>query len=285
MISLQTALRPVALFLALTAAYSQKPARKQVDPKVLYEHQTRGYTDTPMIPGQKWRVHDASRPNPPEVTPGSESSPERPGRAPSDAIVLFDGKDFSKWGTPAGGQLQEPKWKLENGYTEVVPKSGGIVTREKFGDCQIHLEWASPAEVQNAGQLRGNSGVLLMNRYEIQVLDSSGNKTYADGQAGAIYGQHPPMVNAARKPGEWQTYDIFFEAPKFEGEKLVKPAYVTVVHNGVLVQHHQEITGRTPHARVGTYEAHAPEEPLGLQNHGTPVHYRNIWIRRLGQLP
>jgi hypothetical protein len=257
----------IVICFSVVAVMAQQPAKK--------DHSL-GYDDTPMIPGQKWRVHDVSRPHPPLVTANSDIS-----RPPSDAIVLFDGKDFSKWAVSSKGQLIEPTWKLENGYMEAVPKSGSIITREKFGDCQLHVEWASPIEVKGRSQERGNSGIILMSRYEIQVLDSFDNLTYADGQAASIYGQRPPFVNASRKPGEWQTYDIYFEAPKFEGETLVKPAYITVVHNGILMHHKQEITGRTPHAKVGTYAAHAAEEPLQLQNHGSPVRYRNIWIRRL----
>jgi hypothetical protein len=166
-----------------------------------------------------------------------------------------------------------------------VNGAGSINTKEKFGDMQLHLEWASPAQVEGKSQDRGNSGVLLMGRYEIQVLDSFDNPTYADGQAAAIYGQTPPLVNASRKPGEWQTYDIFFEAPRFDAGKLTRPAYVTVVHNGVVVQNHSEITGRTPHAQVGTYAPHAAEESLQLQNHHEAVRYRNIWVRRLQPVP
>ena len=259
-----------ALLVACAAA--QPPQRK--------DHSL-GYDDTPYLPDGKWRVHDVTRPRPPAITPGTESSQERPGRPPSDAIVLFDGSDLSKWVTLVKGQPAEPKWKVENGYIEVVPATGSIQTRDKFGDIQLHIEWAAPAEVRGASQSRGNSGVLLMSRYEIQVLDSYDNPTYADGQAASIYGQVPPPVNASRKPGEWQTYDIVFEAPKFDGEKLARSAYVTVFHNGVLMHNRQEIIGRTPHARVGTYAAHGPEEPLQLQNHGSPVRFRNIWIRKL----
>jgi hypothetical protein len=239
---------------------------------------TLGYDNTPYLPGGKWRVHDVNRPRPEMVKPGVGTAP------PSDAIVLFDGKDFSHWVTMEKGQAITPRWKLADGYMEVLPHSGGIDTKEKFGDIQLHLEWASPAKVEAKSQDRGNSGVLLMGRYEVQVLDSYNNPTYADGQAAALYGQTPPMVNASKPPGEWQTYDIFFEAPKFEGGKLVKPGYVTVVQNGVLVQLHRELIGDTPHAHVGTYKPHDNELPLQLQNHNTPVHFRNIWVRRL-QLP
>jgi hypothetical protein len=164
---------------------------------------------------------------------------------------------------------------------EIVPGTGDLITKEKFGDCQLHVEWASPAVVDGTSQWRGNSGVLLMNSYEIQVLDTYNNPTYADGGAGSIYGQWPPLVNASRPPGVWQAYDIVFEAPKFEGGNLAKPGYATVFHNGVLTQHRQEIIGRMAHRVVGTYAPHGAEEPLGLQDHDVPVRYRNIWIRRL----
>ena len=241
---------------------------------------TLGYDNTPVIPGQKWRVHDVSRPRPAVITPGTESSQERPGRAPSDAIVLFDGTNLSKWVTYVKGQPSEPKWKVQNGYVEVVPATGGIQTREKFGDLQLHVEWAAPEEISGQSQTRGNSGVLLMNRYEVQVLDCYNNPTYADGQAASIYGQWPPMTNACRKPGEWQMYDIVWEAPRFEGEKLVKPAYVTVFHNGVVMHNRQELIGTTPHAQVGVYKAHG-DDAIQLQNHGNAVRYRNIWVRRM----
>ena len=239
----------------------------------------RGYTDTPRIPGQKWRVHDAERPRPRKVMPGLPLLNEAP---PADAEVLFDGKDLSKWVTMGrGGKIDPPKWKVENGYVEIVPHAGRMATREKFGDIQLHLEWMVPVGVEGAGQSRGNSGVELMMRYEIQVLESFENVTYADGQAASIYGQWPPLVNASRPQGEWNAYDIFFEAPKFEGEKLAKPGYVTVVHNGMMVQHRREIMGAAVHRKVATYKAHAAEEPLSLQDHGQIVRYRNIWVRRL----
>ncbi len=233
-----------------------------------------GYSDTPVLPGQKWKVHDIDRPRPKLVTPGAAY-----GQPPSDAIVLFDGKDLSKWEAPMKSGAKPAAWKVENGYMECT--NGPLVTKEKFGDIQLHLEWAAPAEIDGTSQWRGNSGILLMNVYEIQVLDSFNNPTYADGQAGAIYAQWPPLVNASRKPGEWQAYDIIFEAPKFEGEKLVKPGYVTVMHNGILLHHRKEIGGRMSHRVVGKYLPHGAEEPLGLQNHDTSVRYRNIWVRRL----
>lgn len=244
-----------------------------------------GYTDTPYIPDTKWRVHDIARPHPKVITPGTAGTPEQPGRPPSDAIILFDGKDLSKWQTQSGpkdaGKTVDAKWKVENGYLEVAPRTGSIITRESFGDIQLHLEWASPKQVVGNSQGRGNSGVLFMTRYEIQVLDSYDNLTYADGQASAIYGQYPPLVNPARQPGEWQTYDIVFEAPRFEGDKLVKPGYFTVFFNGVLVHNHAAIMGGTRHREVARYAPHPAEAPLLLQDHGNPVRYRNIWVRRL----
>jgi hypothetical protein len=237
-----------------------------------------GYDDTPYIPGSPYRVHDIARPRPRVVAPGSASSEGSPGRAPSDAVVLFDGRDLAGWvgreGGPAG-------WKLEGGYMEVAPRTGDIETREHFGDCQLHLEWATPAEVRGDSQGRGNSGVFLMGHYEIQVLDCYDNPTYADGTAGAVYGQFPPLVNASRRPGEWQTYDIVWLAPRFEGERLVSPAYVTVVLNGVVVQYHRELLGATTHRRLAPYTPHPPTGPLRLQDHGNPVRYRNIWYRPL----
>jgi hypothetical protein len=252
----------------------KRSAKKEEGPPAV------GYDDTPFLPDGKWRVHDIARPHPPLVTPGA-----KPGDPPSDAIVLFDGKDLSKWAeTNAKGETgapQTPRWKVENGYFEVVPNTGHIYTKEKFGDCQLHIEWATPAQVRSSSQLRGNSGVLLMSRYEIQVLDSWENLTYADGQAGSIYGQYPPLANVARRPGEWQSYDIVFEAPKFEADKVAKPAHFTVFHNGVLMHNRQAAVGRMAHKIVGTYAPHSPEEPLMLQNHGDPVRFRNVWIRRL----
>jgi hypothetical protein len=251
-----------------------------------------GYSDTPMIPGQHYRVHDDTRARPPIVTPGTFPTDTAPGKPPSDAIVLFNGKDLSnwvRWDGPLGydyakgdkaGKTGPPAWKVVDGVLEVT-NDGHLMTKEKFGDIQLHVEWASPSKVVAASQGRGNSGILLMGAYEIQVLDSYNNVSYADGQAGAVYGQYPPLVNAAKGPGEWQAYDIIFEAPRFEYGKLVKPAYVTVLHNGVLLHHHQEILGPMRHKLVTQYEPHPAEAPLILQMHSNPVHYRNIWVRRL----
>ncbi len=245
------------------------------------ENHDLGFQDTPMLPGQPWHVHDSARPHPRVVTPGAT-----PGAPPSDAIVLFDGKDLSKWAQQGRGinrgKMVAPRWKVENGYFEVAPGTGDLVTRDKFGDCQLHLEWMEPPNIGGRSQDRGNSGVYFMSRYEIQVLDAWQNPTYADGQAGAMYGQWPPLVNPARKPGEWNTYDIAFEAPRFEGAKLAKPGYQTVFYNGVLVHNHKEIVGATVYRAVAKYSPHAPEEPLLLQDHGHPVRFRNVWIRRVG---
>jgi len=231
-----------------------------------------GYDDTPMLPDSQWRVHDGRRPQPRIITPGAAV-----GEAPSDAIMLFDGKDGSKWVGRGGADIE---WAIADGAMQAKPGAGDIQTRDSFGDCQYHIEWAAPSEVKGDSQGRGNSGVFLMGQFEIQVLDCYDNPTYADGATGSIYGQYPPLVNACRKPGEWQTYDIFFVAARFEGEKLVSPAYVTVVHNGILVQHHKAILGPTGHRNLSSYDAPLPSEgPLKLQDHGDLVRYRNIWVR------
>ncbi len=211
---------------------------------------------------------------PPIVTPGKTSADP-----PSDAIVLFNGKDLSRWRDKDGGAA---KWNVRDGYVEVAPGTGDIFTSDKFGDAQLHIEWATPPILKGEGQERGNSGIFLMGRYEIQVLDSYDNKTYYHGQAGAVYKQHAPLVNASRKPGEWQTYDIVFHAPRFDEQgKVIDRARVTVLHNGVLIQNNVEIYGITYNDRPALYIAHSLEEPLHLQDHGNPVRYRNIWIRRL----
>lgn len=267
----------IVVFSTILAVACWVPAAGQ--DKADHGDDKRGYNDTPQLPGQKWKVHDMARPHPVKVTPGEPLLNEAP---PSDAIVLFNGKDLSHWvSTMRGGKEQAPKWKVENGYMEIAPRSGRLATKEKFGDCQLHVEWMIPKGTGGSGQGAGNSGVELMGRYELQVLESSGSVTYADGQAASIYGQWPPLVNATRPEGEWNVYDIVFEAPKFEGDKLVKPAYFTVFHNGVLVHNRQEAMGRAIHRQVATYAPHGAEEPLSLQDHGHAVRFRNIWIRRL----
>jgi len=227
----------------------------------------------------RWEIHDRNRPVPPVIDPGTASTQDAPGRPPSDAVVLFDGKDLSKWADKEGGPA---KWKVENGYFEVMPKTGEIHTREAFGDCQLHVEFAEPSPAKGEDQDRGNSGVFLHGLYETQVLDSYQSKTYADGQAAAIYGQYPPLVNASRPPGQWQTYDIIFHGPRFDASgKLTRPARETVFHNGVLVQDNVELTGPTGHHVRPPYKPGPEKLPLALQDHGHPVRYRNIWIREL----
>jgi len=246
--------------------------------------QREGYKDTPLLPGQKWRVHDADRPYPAHVTPGVTA-----GAPPSDAIVLFDGKDLSKFCQFAKGDEKtpalKPAWQVESdGSFHVAGKQGSLYTKQKFGDCQLHVEWREQADIDGQGQGRGNSGVFLMGEYEVQVLESYGSATYADGQAAALYGQWPPLVNPIKKPGEWQTYDIVFHAPRFNGDKVTEPAYMTVFFNGVCVHDHQKLNGPTNHAVVLPYHKQDPEERLVFQDHGPhkPPSYRNIWIRKLG---
>ena len=235
-----------------------------------------GYKDTPLIPGTKWHVHDPDRPLPPVVTPGEPSTQEKAGTAPSDAVVLFDGKDLSKWKSGSG----EAKWKVENGVA--IASGGDIQTKDEFGpDFQLHLEWAAPVPPKGAGQGRGNSGVFLFGRYEIQILDNYDNPTYADGHATAIYDYLPPQVNACRKPGEWQTYDIICEGPRFKEGKLEKPMIVTVLHNGVVTQNRSVLRGDTPFRSVGTYRAHPEKGPFRLQDHNNPVRFRNMWVREI----
>jgi len=237
-----------------------------------------GYTDTPMLPSGKWHVHDINRPHPPVVTPGPTFSHGAP--APSDAMVLFDGKDLSQW----EGDKGAPQWTLREDYMQVKPKAGSIHTKEKFGDFQLHLEFAEPEKVVGDSQGRGNSGVFLQGIYEIQVLDCYDNPTYADGQCGAIYGQSPPMLNACRKPGEWQTYDITFEAARWdENHQLARPAMVTVIQNGLLIHYKQPILGPTGHRTLSKYGKELPATgPIALQEHnGDLVRFRNIWIRKI----
>jgi hypothetical protein len=232
-----------------------------------------GYTDTPLLPGSQWRVHDDKRPRPPVVQPGSQ-----PGKPPSDAVILFDGTSLSAWTTEKGAA---PGWKVQHGYMEVVGGSGDLVTKQKFGDSQLHVEFRTPSPPTGHSQERGNSGVFLSGLYEIQVLDSFDNLTYADGQASAVYGQSPPLVNASRPPGEWQVYDIVYTSPRFANGKLVAPGYVTVFHNGLVTQNHTELLGATVHHALPRQVIHDVAGPIKLQDHGMPVRFRNIWIRPL----
>lgn len=231
---------------------------------------------------REWPVHSTARPQPPIVDPGPAAGPVA---APSDAIVLFDGRSLNEWRS-ADTTRGAAKWKVENGYMEVVAGAGAIATVRTFGDAQLHVEWAAPDPARGEGQERGNSGVYLMSTYEVQVLDSYRNTTYPDGQAAAIYGQHPPLVNASRPPGQWQTYDIVFRAPRFDARgQLVAPARMTVIHNGVLVHNDVALMGPTTHQRRLPYSPHAERLPIVLQDHGHPVRYRNIWIRELRDAP
>ena len=231
-----------------------------------------------QLPGQKWLAHDRNRPQPRKVTPGQ---PLPTPSAPSDAIVLFDGKDLSLWTSGGrGGVTREPRWKIVDDHMEM---SGSLVTKESFGDIQLHLEWMVPPvnDPNRVGQQRGNSGVIFMGFYEVQVLSSYDNPTYADGGAGGIYGLYPPMVNPCMPEGQWNIYDFVFESPKFEGQKLVKPAFITLFFNGLVVHNKAELLGVTSRNPIATYTPHAAELPLTLQGHVGPAWYRNIWIRRL----
>ncbi len=219
------------------------------------------------------KLTEVWEPIPAVVTPGVATAP------PSDAVVLFDGKSLSEWVSAKGGPAE---WTLADGAMTVVKGKGGIRTKQGFGDCQLHIEWRSPAVVEGEGQGRGNSGIFLQGRYELQVLDSYENRTYSNGQAGSIYKQHIPLVNVCRRPGEWQTYDVVFRAPRFAADgKLKKAGTVTALQNGVLVLDHVELRGATAYIGKPSYEKHGEKEPLELQDHGNPVSYRNIWIREL----
>jgi hypothetical protein len=232
-------------------------------------------------PDPNWLDHDRDRPQPAVVNPGTFSSQELPGVPPSDATVLFDGKDISPWVAMDGSPT---KWVVKDGALECVPGSGYVRTAQSFGDCQLHVEWAAPNPPHGDSQGRGNSGVFFgFGRYEIQVLDSYQNKTYADGSAASIYGQYPPLVNATLPPGKWQTYDMVWTAPRFDAEgTLLSKARITIFHNGVLVQNNVELTGPVPWIGRPPYKAHPERLPLALQDHGNPVRFRNVWVRELG---
>ena len=234
-----------------------------------------GYTDTPRLP-DGYHVHDPGR-QPPPVVDALRDTADLLVASPPGATVLFDGRDLSAWQAEDGSPAA---WTLVDGAAE-INGTGSIQTRASFGDCEVHIEWRTPAVVKGESQARGNSGVFLMGRYEVQVLDSFENRTYADGQAAALYGQRAPRVNASRPPGQWQSYDIRFRAPRFAGEALVAPARVTVRHNGVLVHDDVAFLGATVHRELAHYAPHEPQGPVMLQDHGDPVRYRNIWIRSL----
>ena len=233
-----------------------------------------GYTDTPRL-ANGWRVHDPERITPRVVDPGP--APTGPTAVPADAIVLFDGTSLDAF----RGRDGAAKWVIADGAMQ-ANLTGDIETKAEFGDCQLHIEWATPTAAKGSSQARGNSGVFFFGRYEVQVLDSFDNPTYADGQAAAIYGQTPPLVNACRKPGEWQSYDIVFTAPRFGDDgTLQAPARVTMLHNGVLVHLDQEVFGPTAHRAMPSYKAHAEKGPIRLQDHGDPMRFRNFWVRPL----
>jgi len=233
-----------------------------------------------------WAVHDRNRPQPAIVTPGTFSTQEQPGKPPSDAVVLFSGKsdDLAGWVSDKNPQ-EATRWEVVDGAMQCVPGAGYIRTKEEFGDCQLHVEWAAPSKVEGDSQGRGNSGVFLMGQVEIQVLDNYNNPSYPDGMAGSLYGVNPPAANALRPPGEWQSYDIIFRRPVYNGDELVDPGYVTVFVNGVLVQDHTPLEGPTGHKGRTKYKPFPEAGPLKLQDHGNPVRYRNIWYRPLPKRP
>jgi len=223
------------------------------------EGEKRQYVETDT---GRWLIHDMNRPAP-------------------AVIVLFDGTNLSEWTDNKGNPT---KWIMGDGYMECVKGSGYIQSKRQFGSCQLHVEFATPSTVRGSSQGRGNSGVFLMGQYEVQVLDSYDNRTYADGQCAALYGREVPLVNVCRKPGEWQSYDIIFHRPIFEGNKVVRKPTFTILHNGVLVHDHVELQGGTgwdgPHA-ISDFRPHGDKGPISLQDHGNPVRYRNVWIREL----
>lgn len=226
-----------------------------------------------------WRQHDPDRPRPPIITPSAT-----PSAPPSDATVLFDGTSLAAWRSDSG--TAPAKWVIRDGYMEAAPGTGAVQTAAPLGDMQLHIEWAAPVPPRGRGQGRGNSGVIIMGRYEVQVLDSYDNTTYADGQAAAVYGQYPPLVNASRPPGEWQAYDIIFRGPRWDAKGvLVRPVRMTVLHNGVLVQDHVSLWGGTAWLRPDPYKPHATRLPLVLQDHSNPVRFRNVWVRDLPDEP
>ncbi|HRZ08857.1 MAG TPA: DUF1080 domain-containing protein [Gemmatimonadales bacterium] len=227
-----------------------------------------------------WRAHDLTRPRPPVVVPGQAAAPVPP---PSDAVVLFDGSGVGAWRSRNGGPAG---WIVRDGAMEAVPGAGYVYTRRGFGDVQLHVEWVAPTPTQGEGQDRGNSGVFLMGEYELQVLDSYGNDTYPDGQAGAAYGQYPPLVNASLPPGTWQSYDIVFRRPRFDSAgALLAPARMTAFQNGVLIQDNVTLWGPTEWLQADRYVADSGRGPIALQDHGNPVRYRNIWVRELPEGP
>lgn len=257
-----TTITLLLLFL-LTAARAAEPVTAKDGSGYL------GYRDTPKLPWCDWLVHDPDRPAPKRIEPGPAGAPVPP---PADAIVLFAGRDADAWQTPHD-------WKVEDGL--LVSGNKKFSSRESFGDLQVHLEWMPPANFKGPWSNQGNNGVFLMGLYEIQIFDSYNVKIYPDGACGAVYGQTPPLVEATRPPGQWQTYDIIFYAPRFADGKLVAPARVTVLLNGILVQHNQEIHGETGHRKLPAYTQKISTGPLAFGGHGCPIRFRNIWVRPL----
>jgi len=257
--------RPIAACLIATAGLAAALTAQEV----------RTRTET-----ARWRQHDVRRPKPPMVEPAEATVAARP---PRDAVILFDGSSLDAWQSPGGGPA---RWKVADGQMETVPGAGPIETRRRFGDIQLHVEWAAPSPPVGQGQDRGNSGIFLMGQFEIQVLDSYRAETYADGMAGAIYGQYPPLGNASRPPGEWQAYDIAFRRPRFDPSgRLLEPARVTLFHNGLLVQNNEEPFGPTSWLKWLPYEDRGDRGPISLQDHDHPVRYRNAWLRELPERP
>jgi hypothetical protein len=269
-LSRRVTLQRLATILAALAAWAAigPMSAAEIEKKEGY-----GYDDTPFLPGSPWRVHDGKRPQPPMVDPGNAGATVQPSVPPADAIVLFDGKDLLQWDTDKTGGIEDGAINLA--------KTGELRTRRKFADCQLHVEWATPAEPDGDAMNWGNSGVLFLGKYELQIIESHDCRIYADGIAGSVYGQYPPLVNAARKPGQWQTFDVVFRAPKFDGDKLLKPACFTVLWNGLLVQDHQASLGPVKHRALATYDAKDTEGPIVLQYHHSAVRIRNVWVRTL----
>lgn len=238
-----------------------------------------GADEAGHAPGSaRWRQHDIHRPKPPVIELAEAPVAVKP---PKEAVVLFDGSNLDAWKSSSGGPA---KWKLGDGYMETAPGAGAIETKKTFGDIQLHVEWATPDPPRGKSQDRGNSGVFLMGEFEVQVLDSYHADTYADGQAGAIYGQYPPLFNASRPPGQWQIYDIAFRRPRFDGSgKLLEPARLTVFYNGILVQNNEEPFGPTSWLKWLPYTDQGGRGPISLQDHDHPVRYRNIWLLELPQ--
>lgn len=252
-----------AVILLAAVVFAQGVFAEEKQPEKKY-----GYKDTPMLPDSRWHVHDPDRPQAAMVEPGKS-----PGDAPADAIILFDGTDLSAW---EGGTDEA----VADGAVNML-KTNGLRTKQAFGDCQLHIEWRVPSERDGNDMNWGNSGIFLQGRYELQVIESRETKIYADGISGAIYGQTPPMANPSRKPGEWETYDVIFTAPRFDVDKLAAPARMTVLWNGVLVQYDTKVLGDTLHKTFPTYRSTNEKGPITLQKHGSAVEYRNIWIRPL----